>query len=81
MPPFTFLIRGNKPESQYLEVHRFADAALFPVDRQFQYDSNGLNGLPCGMPFLRLVSLPLIMIGALSHLRIRRSVKEHLILR
>ena len=38
------------------------------------FESKGLRGLPCGTPFLRLVSLPLITIGALNHLRMRRSV-------
>ena len=43
-------------------------------------ESNGLSGLPCGTPFLRLVSFPFINIGALNHLRIRRSVKGHVTL-
>ncbi len=41
------------------------------------FDNNGLKGLPCGTPFLRLVSLPFIRMGALNHLRIRNKAKGH----
>jgi len=34
------------------------------------FDSNGLSGLPCGTPFRRLTSFPLICIGERSHLRL-----------
>jgi hypothetical protein len=41
------------------------------------FDSNGLKGLPCGTPFRRLCSFPLIRIGARNHFRINHKVVGH----
>ena len=73
------MLPGAKPQvtqgAPYFKVNALpVSYTHLDVYKRQMLDNRGLKGLPCGTPFLRLVSLPFMSIGTRNHLRIRRSV-------